>query len=136
MGLPLPDDARVTLTVAQLRALVEGRDRETFDPIGTNEAAQITGEHPRTLRRLWKQWDRQQADGQRPAVRVSRKSGSSHSDLLFDRSDCYAYRDAHGEPDPEEVRRAPADDGGEEDGGEIDAIAEHLASQAAKNASS
>lgn len=136
MGLPLPDDARVTLTVAQLRALVEGRDRETFDPIGTNEAAEITEEHPRTLRRLWKQWDRQQADGQRPAVRVSRKSGSSHSDLLFDRSDCYAYRDAHGDSGPEEASEAPVGDVVAENGGEIDAIAENLAIKAAKNASS
>ena len=29
MNLPLPDDATITLTVGQLRALVEGRTEET-----------------------------------------------------------------------------------------------------------
>ena len=93
MNLPLPDDATITLTVGQLRALVEGRAAPVFDGVGTTEAAEITGEDPRKLRRLWASWDRIQADGGRPEIRVSRKSDSDRSDLLFDRTDCYHYRE-------------------------------------------
>lgn len=101
-GLPLPDDARVTLTVAQLRAIVEGRGRTSFDGVSTGVASRLTGESSRTLRRLWNTWDRVQHDGGTPEVRVSRKSGADRSDLLFDRGDCSAYGARHGKGQPAE----------------------------------
>lgn len=121
-SLPLPDDARVTLTVGQLRALIEGRDLETFDGIPTGEAAKLTGEKERRLRTLWAQWDRIQRDGGRPPVRVSRKGASDRSDMLFDRSDCLLYRnrrpDAPVRPEPSPEPAGDPDD--------IDAITDRL----------
>lgn len=115
MGLPLPDDARVTLTVGQLRAMLEGRDIATFDGVSTADAATITGENERTVRRLWARWSREQKDGQRPEVRVSRKGASDRSDMLFDRSDCHAYRHRRQGPPPE-PGAAPARDADDVEG--------------------
>jgi hypothetical protein len=81
------------MTVGQLRALVEGRT-DAFEGVGTVEAAKIAGEPPRVMRRLWHQWDRQQAKSERPEVRVSRKTGSPRSDMLFHAPDLFQYRRA------------------------------------------
>ena len=88
----LPDDALVP--VRWVRSLLSGG--EAFDGVGTVEAASITGLDERKLRRLHRQWERTTAQGKRPPIRVSRKSNSDRSDLLFDRSDCYGYRREHG----------------------------------------
>jgi hypothetical protein len=110
MTLHLPDDVKVTLTVGQLRAMIEGRAAREFQGVGTTEAAEITGESPRTLRRFWRTWERIQHDGGRPSVRVSRKSSAGRSDLLFDRLDLMAWggsgegkEPTRMEPDPGEV---------------------------------
>lgn len=123
MSLPLPDDAQVTLTVGELRAMLEGRDLETFEGVGTTEAAALTGETSRALRRLWGQWDRAQQDGRRPPVRVSRKGSSDRSDLLFDRNDCIAYGSKPSPPGPRAVADPEPD---HSDPNDVDAIAARL----------
>lgn len=111
----LPDDALIP--VRWVREIL--REGVAFDGIGTNEAAEITGIEPRKLRRLHHQWERVTERGQTPPIRVSRKSASDRSDLLFDRSDCYGYRRDHG-GGPRRVGPPPSDDP------EADAIVRHL----------
>lgn len=91
----LPDDALVP--VWWVRQTIAGGQGTAFDGIGTSEASAITGIAARKLRRRHRTWERESERGQRPVIRVSRKSESDRSDLLFDRTDCYTYRRNQGD---------------------------------------
>lgn len=96
----LPGDITLTFTIDQLQVFVDRlqrkEDTEPFRGVSTKRAAQITGLSARDLRRRHPQWHRIQQDHGRPEVRVSRKSTSPRSDLLFDENDCWKLRSENG----------------------------------------
>lgn len=133
-GHLLDDDVEIRITVGRLRQIVRRALMESFDGIGTTEAAGITGESTRTLRRMWSQWSDAQERGERPAIRVARKSACERSDLLFDRSDCYAYASRQRGRDAEPAHVPPPES--PEGPDDPEAIADHLFAQTRGNGTS
>lgn len=90
------DDAD-TLTVRTIRRwLAEQQEPVIARYVPLARASEIIGCEPRRLRRLCARWERALLRGERPDVRVARKSGAPASDWLLDEDDCWALRRASG----------------------------------------
>ena len=112
-GMDPQGTVRVCWLLEQLAAEEAGR----VVWVGTARASEILGEPERRVRRLAARWERMQANGNQPEVRVCRKSGAAHSHLLLCEEDCWELRRARGAaaivPDtgaPEDEDEAIADE--------------------------
>jgi hypothetical protein len=79
--------------------------------IDGKEAHAITGIRERTLRNKAERWERLQASGERPEIRVSATSESGGAHWRYNKADCLAYAAARGKPHPQVVhsRKSPDD---------------------------
>lgn len=112
----LPPEADVGFSAGQLLSLIEEEIRtrmglEAIEWVGTSEATAQLSLAPRTLRRRAKEWKAQMEAGERPPVRVRKKSrDKQNSDWQFARQDLLQYRRQHDKTGPETLATEPVED--------------------------